>query len=132
MCKIYRSGIQVFNSRHYQKDSELHDLHTWMTSSYMTYIACYTLRSLHVFHPNTEGQQITGVQAYNTHTHTLTQTVRQRVKNKPANRIILCMHDHKHNLSLYLPQIRPHRTRYESANVLYTSGAYLVAAVLCN
>lgn len=128
MYMIYRSRIQVFNSRRYQKDSGLHDLRTWMTSSYMTYIAFYTLRSLHVSHPNTEGQHITGVQANNTQRH----THRKTVKNKPANRIILCMHDHKHNQPLYLPQIRPHRTWYVSADVQYTSGAYLVAAILCN
>ena len=38
-----------------------HDLHTWMTPSYMTYITRYTLRLLPVSHPNTEGQRITGV-----------------------------------------------------------------------
>lgn len=67
-----------------RKAASFHDLHTWMTSSYMTYITCYTLCLLHMYHPNTEGQCITGVPAENTHTHTHTR----RVINEPANGII--------------------------------------------
>lgn len=44
-----------------------HDLHTWMTSSYMTYKTCFTLRLRHVPHPDTKGHGITGVHAHNTH-----------------------------------------------------------------
>lgn len=43
------------------EEESFHDLHTWMTSSYMTYITCYTCRLLPMPHPNREGQHITGV-----------------------------------------------------------------------
>lgn len=83
MCKIHH--YQKFKSSpadNISKAVSFHDLHTWMTPSYMTYITCYTLCLLHMSHPNTEGQRITGVQDQNTHTYTC------RVINKPATRIL--------------------------------------------
>lgn len=79
-----------------------HDLHTWMTSSYMTYKTCYTLRLRHVSHPDTKGHGITGVHACNMHKHTHTYT--HKVSSTNQNNTRLCMIT-KHNLPLYLPQI---------------------------
>lgn len=95
-------------NQHYHtiKEGEsFHDLHTWMTSSYMTYITRYTVRLLPVSHPNREGQHITGVYGPNAHTRTHTMSHKQA-----CHQDYTWMHDHKNNLSLYLPQIRPHRT----------------------
>lgn len=66
-----------------------HDLHTWMTSSYMTYKTRYTLRLRHVSHPDKKGHGITGVHACNTNTHTHAQTHRHKC-HQQSRKIHVC------------------------------------------